>query len=98
MPLIGMLTLKTDLLEGGMPEPQAAAIARALVHAGAIGRQGEPGSAAGRLQGAKRESKPDPRLQHAAGARRAGGCSLQSRGRADARRGPTGLPNIPYCR
>ena len=33
MPLIDTLTLKTDLLDGGMPEPQAAAIVRALAHA-----------------------------------------------------------------
>ena len=33
MPLIDTLTLKTDLLEGGMPEPQAAAIVRALADA-----------------------------------------------------------------
>lgn len=33
MPLIDALTLKTDLLDGGMPEPQAAAIVRALAHA-----------------------------------------------------------------
>ena len=30
MPLIDTLTLKTGLLEGGVPEPQAAAIVRAL--------------------------------------------------------------------
>ena len=33
MPLIDTLTLKTGLLEGGMPEPQAAAIVRALADA-----------------------------------------------------------------
>ncbi len=33
MPLIDTLALKTDLLGGGMPEPRAAAIVRALVHA-----------------------------------------------------------------
>ena len=33
MPLIDTLTLKTDLLEGGMPEPQAAAIVKALAQA-----------------------------------------------------------------
>lgn len=33
MPLIDTLTLKTDLLDGGMPEPQAAAIVRALARA-----------------------------------------------------------------
>lgn len=33
MPLIDTLTLKTDLLDGGMPEPQAAAIVRALAQA-----------------------------------------------------------------
>lgn len=33
MPLIDTLTLKTDLLEGGMPEPQAAAIVKALASA-----------------------------------------------------------------
>ena len=33
MPLIDALTLKTDLLDGSMPEPQAAAIVRALAHA-----------------------------------------------------------------
>ena len=33
MPLIGTLTLKTDLLDGGMPEPQAAAIVKALANA-----------------------------------------------------------------
>ena len=32
MPLIDTLTLKTDLLDGGMPEPQAAAIVRALAN------------------------------------------------------------------
>ena len=30
MPLIDTLTLKTELLDGGMPEPQAAAIVKAL--------------------------------------------------------------------
>ena len=30
MPLIDTLTLKTDLLDGGMPEPQATAIVKAL--------------------------------------------------------------------
>lgn len=34
MPLIDTLTLKTDLLDGGMPEPQAAAIVKALASAG----------------------------------------------------------------
>lgn len=33
MPLIDMLTLKTELLDGGMPEPQAAAIVKALAQA-----------------------------------------------------------------
>ena len=33
MPLIDTLILKTDLLEGGMPEPQAAAIVKALAQA-----------------------------------------------------------------
>ena len=33
MPLIDTLTLKTDLLDGGMPEPQAAAIVKALANA-----------------------------------------------------------------
>lgn len=33
MPLIDILTLKTELLDGGMPEPQAAAIVKALVQA-----------------------------------------------------------------
>jgi len=33
MPLIDTLTLKTELLDGGMPEPQAAAIVKALVQA-----------------------------------------------------------------
>ena len=33
MPLIDTLTLKTDLLDGGMPEPQAAAIVKALAQA-----------------------------------------------------------------
>ena len=33
MPLIDTLTLKTDLLDGGMPEPQAAAIVKALADA-----------------------------------------------------------------
>ena len=33
MPLIDTLTLKTELLEGGMPEPQAAAIVKALASA-----------------------------------------------------------------
>ena len=33
MPLIDTLTLKTELLDGGMPEPQAAAIVRALASA-----------------------------------------------------------------
>ena len=33
MPLIGTLTLKTELLDGGMPEPQAAAIVKALAQA-----------------------------------------------------------------
>lgn len=33
MPLIDTLTLKTDLLDGGMPEPQAAAIVKALASA-----------------------------------------------------------------
>ena len=33
MPLIDTLTPKTGLLEGGMPEPQAAAIVRALADA-----------------------------------------------------------------
>ena len=33
MPLIDTLTLKTGLLDGGMPEPQAAAIVRALADA-----------------------------------------------------------------
>lgn len=33
MPLIDTLTLKTDLLDGGMPEPQATAIVKALAHA-----------------------------------------------------------------
>ena len=33
MPLIDPRTLKTDLLEGGMPEPQAAAIVKALAQA-----------------------------------------------------------------
>ena len=33
MPLIDTLTLKTELLEGGMPEPQAAAIVKALAQA-----------------------------------------------------------------
>lgn len=33
MPLIDTLTLKTGLLEGGMPEPQAAAIVKALADA-----------------------------------------------------------------
>lgn len=33
MPLIDTLTLKTGLLDGGMPEPQADAIVRALAHA-----------------------------------------------------------------
>lgn len=33
MPLIDTLTLKTGLLEGGMPEPQAAAIVSALADA-----------------------------------------------------------------
>ena len=33
MPLIDTVTLKTGLLEGGMPEPQAAAIVRALADA-----------------------------------------------------------------
>ena len=32
MPLIDTLTLKTDLLDGGMPEPQAAAIVKALAN------------------------------------------------------------------
>ena len=31
--MIDTLTLKTDLLDGGMPEPQAAAIVRALANA-----------------------------------------------------------------
>ena len=33
MPLIDTLTLKTELLEGEMPEPQAAAIVKALAQA-----------------------------------------------------------------
>ena len=33
MPLIDTLTLKTDLLDGGMPEPQATAIVKALANA-----------------------------------------------------------------
>ena len=33
MPLIDTLTLKTDLLDGGMPEPQVAAIVKALANA-----------------------------------------------------------------
>ena len=33
MPLIDTLTLKTDLLDGGMSEPQAAAIVKALAQA-----------------------------------------------------------------
>ena len=33
MPLIDTLTLKTDLLDSGMPEPQAAAIVRSLAQA-----------------------------------------------------------------
>lgn len=33
MPLIDTLTLKTELLDGGMPEPQAAAIVKALASA-----------------------------------------------------------------
>ena len=33
MPLIDTLTLKTELLDGGMPEPQAAAIVKALAQA-----------------------------------------------------------------
>ena len=33
MPLLDTPTLKTDLLEGGMPEPQAAAIVKALASA-----------------------------------------------------------------
>ena len=33
MPLSGTLTLKTDLLEGGMPEPKASAIVKALASA-----------------------------------------------------------------
>ena len=33
MPLIDTLTLKTGLLEGGMPGPQATAIVRALADA-----------------------------------------------------------------
>ena len=33
MPLIDTLTLKTDLLDGGMPEPQASAIVKALANA-----------------------------------------------------------------
>ena len=37
MPLIDTLTLKTDLLDGGMPEPQAAAIVKALADA-AVGQ------------------------------------------------------------
>ena len=32
MPLIDTLTLKTDLLDGGMPESQAAAIVKALAN------------------------------------------------------------------
>ena len=33
MPLIDTPTLKTELLDGGMPEPQAAAIVKALAQA-----------------------------------------------------------------
>lgn len=33
MPLIDTLTLKTELLDGGMPEPQATAIIKALASA-----------------------------------------------------------------